>query len=492
MGVYCIFVQKLWRLRKADSESAHRMVADVLKMYRSGEIAPVPMRCFLVSEVVQAYRFFSSKDRIGKVTISLEDDQVRVPVTPARYTTILDPEKVYLLVGCLGGLGRSLTHWMMTRGARKFVMLGRSGCDKPSARDLVDRMIRSHASVIVVRGDVSSASSVVKAVNACLTIGKKIGGVVQAAMGLHEGLFSNLTSEAWQDAVRPKYMGTFNLHEALNGHVEDFFLLTSSVSGSLGTATESNYCAANGFLDAFARWRRTQGKPATSIGLGMISEVGYLHENPDIEALLLRRGIQPLNESDFLQVIDMALAGDQVSTIHDTPWSAHVLTGLETSLMRQLMDRGFDVGSQTLEDPRAAILSAALDTEIMRTHDIQNGMGQQENSQVVAAWFHTVSPKASKALQPEAQAPSLQIAVLHLMRKRFSNLILMPVNQIADDRPLSGFGVDSMIAAEFRTWFWTTFNVDVPFLDLLSPEKTLSSLAESILGGIIGIKKEAI
>jgi hypothetical protein len=60
-------------------------------------------------------------------------------------------------------------------------------------------------------------------------------------------------------------------------------------------ATESNYCATNGFLDAFARWRRSQGQIAVSIGLGIISEVTYLNENPDTEALLLRRGIQPLN-----------------------------------------------------------------------------------------------------------------------------------------------------------------------------------------------------
>ncbi len=55
--------------------------------------------------------------------------------------------------------------------------------------------------------------------------------------------------------------GAWNLHRALeeHGHDEglDFFLLTSSVSGSVGTATESNHYAANAFLDAFARWRRT-------------------------------------------------------------------------------------------------------------------------------------------------------------------------------------------------------------------------------------------
>ena len=121
-------------------------------------------------------------------------------------------------------------------------------------------------------------------------------------MSLQEALFINMTHAAWHKAIQPKFQGTWNIHNALEGREDrlDFFLLTSSVSGSVGTATESNYYAANAFLDAFARYRRNQGKKACSIGLDMISEVGYLHENPDIEGLLLRKGIQALIEREFL------------------------------------------------------------------------------------------------------------------------------------------------------------------------------------------------
>jgi NADP-dependent 3-hydroxy acid dehydrogenase YdfG len=179
----------------------------------------------------------------------------------------------------------------------------------------VNRLRESEAQVEVVWGDVSRETDVNKAVQMCVEAGYPIGGVVQAAMGLHEALFTQMSNEAWHTGIDPKWKGTWNIHHALQGHEDalDFFLLTSSVSGSVSTATEANYCAANCFLDGFARWRRAQGKPAVSVGLGMISEVGYLHENPDIEALLLRNGIAPLNEEEFLQVVEFALAGsDQV------------------------------------------------------------------------------------------------------------------------------------------------------------------------------------
>src|ERR1700754_4208317 len=103
-----------------------------------------------------------------------------------------------------------------------------------------------------------------------------------------------MSNADWHTSIQPKLTGTWNLHHAIQGKDDEleFFFMTSSISGSVGTATEANYCAANYFLDVFARYRRSLGLPANAIGLGMISEVGYLHENPDIEALLLRKGIQ--------------------------------------------------------------------------------------------------------------------------------------------------------------------------------------------------------
>ena len=83
--------------------------------------------------------------------------------------------------GCLGGIGRSITKWMMKRGAKKFAMIGRSGLDKEPARLLVRDLEDAGAYVHVTRGDVGDAEVVEEAVTA---IEGEIGGVVQAAMGL--------------------------------------------------------------------------------------------------------------------------------------------------------------------------------------------------------------------------------------------------------------------------------------------------------------------
>lgn len=470
-----------------------KLMVETLELYRAGHIKPPPFQVFDVAKIMQAYRYFASTSRVGKVIISLENPQSRVPVAPAIFFSILDSQKVYLLVGCLGGLGRSLSRWMMARGARHFVFLGRSGCDRPSAQQLVSRLQKAGASVDVVRGDVSKATDVTAAVSASLATGRPIGGVVQAAMGLHEALFTRMPNAAWHTGIQPKWAGTWNLHHALTGHDDalDFFLLTSSVSGSIGTATESNYCSANGFLDAFAYWRRTQGKPAVAVGFGMISEVGYLHENPEIEALLLRKGIQPLDEQEFLQIVDLALLSEAARN----PADAHLLTGLEPNGVRELQARGFDVTSHsTLKDPRTAIIAASLKAEQEARDASQaitaaGGSGIQDVT--AAPWFREVPASISGVLAPEADADSLREAVLRLIKKRFSNLILVPLDQIDDGKPLPQFGVDSMIASEFRGWFWSVFNVDLPFLDIMSPHKSLTILAELVETNLVeGWKNE--
>lgn len=70
---------------------------------------------------------------------------------------------------------------MFNRGARKFVFLGRSGTDRAPARKLIEDLQERGANAIVIRGNVSEAADVDRAI---AQIEDPIGGVVHAAMGL--------------------------------------------------------------------------------------------------------------------------------------------------------------------------------------------------------------------------------------------------------------------------------------------------------------------
>ncbi|ORY71434.1 putative polyketide synthase [Pseudomassariella vexata] len=450
-----------------------RLLADAIALYRGGDLDGIafPPRVWDISDVKETFRALASKKEEthhhGGAVVSLEDKESAIPVMPIKYDTKMSPEKTYLLIGCLGGLGRSMSKWMLSRGVRKFVFMGRSGTDKAPARRLVENLQSLGAEVTVVRGDVVNVKDVNRAV---ADIHGPIGGVIQAAMGLDEALFTTMPRDYWLAGLRPKVVGSWNLRNALAGREKDldFFLMTSSVSGSVGTATESNYCSANYFLDMFARYCRNVGIPAVSVGLGMISEVGYLHENPEIEALLLRKGIQAINEDEMLHIIDIALstrtttqtgAGD----LYDSFAQGHVLTGLEPLGLKALRAQGFEGTSPVLGDPRAFLLSAALD-------ETTSGTGASGTTNGLPA-------EVAEAIEAGSSAEE---AILSTVCQKFSSLVLIPKDKLDVTKPISSVGVDSMLAAEFRAWIFQAFKTDVPYLTLLSPAATLTMLSDLV------------
>jgi KR domain len=50
--------------------------------------------------------------------------------------------------------------------------------------------------------------------------------------------------DGWRKAVDPKLKGSLNLHEVFSRGCDlDFFILTSSISATLGSAGQANYAA---------------------------------------------------------------------------------------------------------------------------------------------------------------------------------------------------------------------------------------------------------
>lgn len=108
------------------------------------------------------------------------------------------------MVGGLGGLGRSISPWMISCGARRFIFFNRSGIDKPEAKSLVQNLHAQGAYVTVIRGDVCRYEDVERAVEAG---DYPIGGVIQAALALGEAIWSDMPHSAWQTTMGPRCRG---------------------------------------------------------------------------------------------------------------------------------------------------------------------------------------------------------------------------------------------------------------------------------------------
>lgn len=80
-----------------------------MSLYREDKIMGFePLQVFDVSKATQAFRRFSSRNRMGKVAINLERITATIDVQPLQHTTRLSPNKSYVMIDCLGGLERTL------------------------------------------------------------------------------------------------------------------------------------------------------------------------------------------------------------------------------------------------------------------------------------------------------------------------------------------------------------------------------------------------
>lgn len=165
-----------------------RALGDVLRLtaflYRQRSIMSLrPVNVQSLGELEFAIAAFSDQFTAGKTLISYEPCDTPLNILQSRPSTTLRADATYLLVGCLGGLGRSLTTWMMKNGARRFAFLSRSGTDSAQAATLVKDIESTGVVVQVIRGDVTIVADIESAVKSIPT-DYPIRGVIQAAMVL--------------------------------------------------------------------------------------------------------------------------------------------------------------------------------------------------------------------------------------------------------------------------------------------------------------------
>ncbi|MCW3844716.1 SDR family NAD(P)-dependent oxidoreductase [Micromonospora yasonensis] len=196
----------------------------------------------------------------------------------------LRPGGVYLITGGLGGVGLALAE-QIARAVDSPVLglLSRSAfpaeADWPAwlaghgEQDDTSRRIRRleqlrelGARTILLDADVTDRDALAGAVERLRETGGGLHGVIHAAGLPSRGLIAIKSAQDVADVLAAKTVGTLNLDAVCGTDELDFLLLCSSLTGLLGGPGQSDYCAANAFLDSFAQWRRaTSGTPVAAV-----------------------------------------------------------------------------------------------------------------------------------------------------------------------------------------------------------------------------------
>jgi polyketide synthase PksN len=220
---------------------------------------------------------------------------------------------VYLITGGLGGLGLIVAEYLATNFRSKLVLIGRSAANAEQDETL-RRMKDRGAEILCLQADVSKLEDMQMVVREAKGRFSEINGVIHGAGVNRDAFILKKTKEEMEAVLAPKIYGAINVDLATSGENLDFFVLFSSVAGTMGNVGQSDYAYGNRFLDAFAVRRETLQRAqkrsgrTLSIDWPLWEEGGMRISEGDVALLEKRTGISPLPTQegiryweDFLQ-----------------------------------------------------------------------------------------------------------------------------------------------------------------------------------------------
>jgi acyl carrier protein/NADP-dependent 3-hydroxy acid dehydrogenase YdfG len=349
----------------------------------------------------------------------------------------IDPSGSYLVTGGFGGLGLVVADWLARRGARHLVLVGRQALPSRAHWDQIESSDPRARAIAVVReleaggvsvrveaADVGSSSDVARVLQAALSNGVPLRGVVHAAGVPQYEPLHDQTIESFRRAFGGKLRGAWLLDRMCGTDVEEFVLF-SSASAILNSPFAGAYAAANAFLDALALNRTSRGRRGLSMGWGMWGDVGMVarFEAGDRRAGELGRAISP---NQGIASLERALASNAahvvVLPINWHEWRRQYgRLGCAPFLSRLVDPEGIGADDGSSKPPARA--GASLDA------------GQASTEQRLCAEFERVMDVAPDALEM--------------------------------DVPLISMGLDSLMAVELRAAIENSVGVTLPLLRFL-------------------------
>ncbi|KAI4248190.1 MAG: hypothetical protein LQ352_005995, partial [Teloschistes flavicans] len=143
-----------------------------------------PLHVFSYAEIEESFRLMQSGKHIGKIVLEPKETDV-VKATPNRKPTYqFDASATYLISGGLGGLGRSMARWMVSRGARNLILLSRFGPRNDASKLLVTELESQGVRVLTPSCDVSDKDKLAAVLEDCAKHTPPVKGCIQGSMVL--------------------------------------------------------------------------------------------------------------------------------------------------------------------------------------------------------------------------------------------------------------------------------------------------------------------
>ena len=375
----------------------------------------------------------------------------RPTIKPA--TPVIRAEGTYLITGGRGDLGIQAADWLVEQGARRLILVGRSGLPPRAEwatlpQDHAQRSIcaaiegieRRGATVVVIAADVADEGRMRAVFDRVGEILPPIRGILHAAGVVGSTSLRETTPALWNQAIRPKVAGTWVLHRLAASLPLDFFVSFSSVAAIFGTK-EVAYAAANHFLDAYASWAGERGVPAVSLSWGPWAGVGMAASLTRAHKIL---GFEPLPSDRAFEVLGQILGGERPASGHqvvaDVDW--------------------FTFGVVRGGKPQARRFFEAIEERPRPETEMQTSIDRR----AVDAW------RAAPTDQRREQ-------VIGYFRNRVAGVLRLDPDRVDPERKLDTLGLDSLMAIELKSGVEADLGTTLPITQLLEGP-TIAELAD--------------
>jgi acyl transferase domain-containing protein/NAD(P)-dependent dehydrogenase (short-subunit alcohol dehydrogenase family)/aryl carrier-like protein len=297
----------LGEIAASDPKLVRAMLQRIVDDMAAGVLTPLPATIYPFERSEAAFRFMGQGRHVGKIVIT------------QRLRPEIRSDATYLVTGGLGGLGLACARFLADEGARSLVLAGRR---RPTgdAKALIEEMERRGVTVTVASIDVSREEDVAGLVEQIAKTLPPLRGVLHAAGVVDDGVISEQSLGRFERVMAPKVDGTWHLHTRTRHLQIDFFVLFSSGAALLGSPGQSNYAAANAFMDSLAFVREAEGRPALSVNwgswadVGMVSEVGEQHRRRWAE-----QGLRMIRPAEGVRMLHDTLRGMLVPNVAILP-----------------------------------------------------------------------------------------------------------------------------------------------------------------------------
>lgn len=245
---------------KSDSQSILLMLQTLGSYFTQKDLTPLPVTFFNIKNAIDAFRYMQQAKHIGKIVIS-----------PEKQVQTISANDSYLITGGLGGLGLLFCEWLIRQGAKHIVLVSRNSVTTP----LVEKLKQDpNLTIEVVNLDIANKTEVKHLFSRFGKEWPALKGVIHAAGINKDAAFITQQWQDFEEIFASKLYGAWLTHQYSLEHKLDFFILFSSVASAFGSSGQANYAVGNAFLDDLARFRQSNGLPATCINWGPWKDIG--------------------------------------------------------------------------------------------------------------------------------------------------------------------------------------------------------------------------